>query len=91
MGEPSEFSLLGNALDALARKREVAGPEAISEHVWTKVRYDASDMTILEYLHGYDRPPSEFMVAFRDAFKLTEKEAEDLAWIYAFHKPPPST
>ena len=81
--------LLGQVMDEMARKRGVEGPEAISEHLWQQEQYDVSDESVYEFLQGYDRPQSDFMRAFRDAFGLTDEEEKELAWVYSFHERPP--
>ena len=79
-----EYSRLGALLKETARRKGVEGAEAISERLWWRERYSASTATIEAYLSGTDRPPPEFMVAFKDAFDLTEPEADGIAWAYTF-------
>jgi len=86
MSEEREHSLLGKLLDEIAQARGVQGPEAISDHLWKQAQFDVSEESVYEYLQGYDWPPPDIMVAFKESFDLNEREAGNLAWLYAFHE-----
>lgn len=50
--EPRKYVILGEMMDEIAQRREVRGPEEISEYVWKKARYDKSTESMFEYMHG---------------------------------------
>jgi hypothetical protein len=81
---------LGKLLDALARSRDVRGSYNIAEHLNDLTNYEVSGQSVSKYLFGNNQPKRAFIVAFADAFELTEQERAALAWVYAYGSPMPS-
>ena len=78
---------LGKLLDALARSRDVRGSYNISEYLNDLTNYEVSGQSVSKYLFGINQPKRAFIVAFDDAFELTEQERTELAWAYAYGFP----
>ncbi len=75
---------LGKQLDALARSRDVRGPYNIAAYLSEVTDHEVSGQSVSKYLFGTNEPKQAFIVAFADAFELTEQERLELAWTYAF-------
>ena len=84
------YSELGKLLDALARSRDVRGSYNIAEYLNDLTNYEVSGQSVSKYLFGINQPKRAFIVAFADAFELTEQERTELAWVYAYGSPMPS-
>jgi hypothetical protein len=78
---------LGKLLDALARSRDVRGPYNIAAYLSEVTEHEVSGQSVSKYLFGTNEPKQAFIVAFADAFKLTEQEKAALAWVYAYGSP----
>lgn len=83
-GSNIPYCELGKLLDALARSRDVRGPYHIAQHLQYAVGYEVSGQAVSKYLYGKYEPKRAFIVAFADAFKLTEQERTELAWVYIY-------
>ena len=79
---------LGKLLDVLARSRNVRGSYNIAEYLNDRTNYEVSGQSVSKYLFGINQPKRAFIVAFADAFELTEQERAELAWTYAYGSQP---
>ena len=78
---------LGKLLDTLARSRDVRGPYNIAAYLSDVTDHEVSGQSVSKYLFGTNEPKQAFIVAFADAFELTEQERAALAWVYAYGSP----
>ncbi len=79
---------LGKLLDTLARSRDVRGSYNIAKYLNDLTNYEVSGQSVSKYLFGNNQPKRAFIVAFADAFELTEQERAELAWTYAYGSQP---
>ncbi len=82
------YSELGKLLDVMARSRNVRGSYNIAEYLTDLTNYEVSGQSVSKYLYGINQPKRAFIVAFADAFELTEQERAELAWTYAYGSQP---
>jgi len=82
--KPKPYGELGKLLDTLARSRDVRGPYNIAVYLSDATNHEVSGQSVSKYLFGTNEPKQAFIVAFADAFELTEQERLELAWTYAF-------
>ena len=80
---------LGEVLDELARRRSVRGPYGIAKYLAGASGYETSGQVVSRYLHGKAVPKRVFLESFAAAFRLTYKERQELAWVYAYGSRPP--
>ncbi len=78
---------LGKLIDLLARSRDVRGPYNIAQYVQERTDYSLSGAAVSKHLYGDSVPRRRFLVAFANAFELTEQERRELAWLYAYRTP----
>ncbi len=84
------YSELGKLLDVLARSRNVRGPYNMAQYLNDVTSYRVSGQSVSKYLFGTNEPKRAFLVAFADAFELTEQERAELAWVHAYGSLPTS-
>jgi hypothetical protein len=82
------YCKLGKMLDDLARERNVRGPYNIANHVENVTGHEVSGQVLSKYLYGEYVPKREFVRAFAEAFKLTPRERNELAWVYTYDSRP---
>ncbi len=82
--KPKPYCELGKLLDTLARSRDIRGPYNIAAYLSEVTEHEVSGQSVSKYLFGINEPKQAFIVAFADAFELTEQERLELAWAYAF-------
>ncbi len=78
------YSELGKVLDALARSRDVRGPYNIAYYLSDTTGRKVSGQLVSKYLYGESVPKQTFMQTFAEAFELTPRELEELAWVYTY-------
>jgi hypothetical protein len=83
------YSALGEVIDELARKRNVRGPQRISNHIKARLGEAPTGTTVGKWMHGDSRPTRENMQRFADAFELSEGEKVTLSFAFAYGQRPP--
>lgn len=92
MTQGKPYSLLGKALDEMARNRNVRGPYGIAGYVRERTGEGPNGSAWSQILYGETRRPRpETMTLFARAFELSEVEMDRLAYVYTFASEPPGT
>ena len=90
--EGRPYTVLGEMLDALARRRNVRGASRIANHMEERLpgQQVPSGKALAKWLYGDSRPTQRDMQLFADAFELDRREKVRLAWAYTFDERGPA-
>ncbi len=84
MGQGRPYTALGDAMDELARKRNVRGPHRIANYVRAQLGSAPSGVAVAKWMYGDASPKPDSLEMFSDAFELSDGELMRLAWDFVF-------
>ncbi len=83
----AKYTVLGKALDRIARERDVNGPKEIAEYVQTKTGEGPSRSAWQQILTGDTKNPKErTLELFLVAFEATPEECREVALKHLFRR-----
>lgn len=87
MSNGRPYTVLGEVMDELARKRNIRGPHRIANYIEARLGDAPSGVAVSKWMYGDTVPKPDKIEMFAEAFELSPRERAVLAYAYTFRLP----